>query len=187
MTRSNDQISEQELLQRYRKDGNKEWLGKILSRYIVVLTGVCLKYVPYQDEAQDIVQQVFIKALKTLEIQDIDNLGGWLYKVAKNECLDSLRKNYRQIHIEIQDQKLKFEATDPDEQLEQEQTLTLLSAAINQLKEEQRVCINLFYLQNKSYQEISDCTKFDIKQVKSNIQNGKRNLKIILEQSKLEK
>jgi RNA polymerase sigma-70 factor (ECF subfamily) len=71
--------------------------------------------------------------------------------------------------------------TDKQDLLQNEHTYDLLEEAIQELSEEQKLCVNLFYLQKKSYQQITDRTGFTLMQVKSYIQNGKRNLKIILE------
>ena len=174
--------TDQELQLRYAKDKNKTWLGIALDRYTIVLLGVCMKYVKDEEEAKDIVQQVFIKALAILETQTIENLGGWLYRVAKNECLDILRKRATTHHSEDGLQHLADDELDIEAHIEQEKNIKKLLEAITSLKEEQKICIELFYLEQKSYHEIVALTNFDLKQVKSNIQNGKRNLKLKLEQ-----
>lgn len=180
-------LSEKELLRLYATDRNPEWLGIALERYTILLVGICMKYLKEQEEARDIVQQVFIKALHTLEKQQIDNLGGWLYRVAKNECLDYLRKLTYNRNIEEEQHYLQAEDTDLSAYLERDITIEALHKAIGELKQDQKICIELFYLQQKSYQEIAEITKFEIRQVKSNIQNGKRNLKIKLEEQQLGK
>ena len=65
----------------------------------------------------------------------------------------------------------------PDKEI----TLTLIEASLNELGEEQKVCVTLFYLEQQSYQQVSGVTGFSMLQVKSFIQNGKRNLKLIVE------
>lgn len=69
----------------------------------------------------------------------------------------------------------------PDDAADKETTYKNLEEAIKKLKDEQRICIELFYLQEKSYKEVADQTGLSMLNVKSHIQNGKRNLKIILE------
>ena len=181
MNTAHQHMTDAELLSRYSTDHNKDWLGILLSRYTTLLLGVCLKYVKDEDIAKDIVQQVFIKALNEINKQKIDNFGGWLYRVAKNECLNEFRKKN---HLTSDDELNYLEADNTftiQEHLNNEQRIVALQQAITELKEEQRICIELFYLQEKSYQEIVELTTFDMKQVKSNIQNGKRNLKLKLE------
>lgn len=175
------QTPEQELLCAFEQSGNKELLGIVLERYTLILMGVCMKYLKDSNSAQDILQQVFIKAILTIEKQRIDNLGGWLYRVAKNECLDYLRKYKNHTDVDDLAYRLEQEELNLEDHLKKESDVQALKKAMESLKEEQRVCIELFYLKQKSYQEIVEMTKFDIKQVKSNIQNGKRNLKIKLE------
>ena len=102
--------------------------------------------------------------------------------VAKNHCLMKLR-NKNNIPVEINDRVLS--APDDSESnrnlLQKETTLTKMEQALQQLNAEQQQCVILFYLEKKSYQEITEQTGYSLLQVKSHIQNGKRNLKIMLE------
>ena len=66
---------------------------------------------------------------------------------------------------------------------EKEAQYTSLETAIEELYEDQRKCIELFYLKEKSYNDIVDITGYTMNEVKSFIQNGKRNLKIKLEKN----
>jgi RNA polymerase sigma-70 factor (ECF subfamily) len=68
-----------------------------------------------------------------------------------------------------------------------EEEFALLEKALADLDEEQRICVELFYLKNKSYAQISEITNYDLNKVKSYIQNGKRNLKMRLEQNNVGK
>jgi RNA polymerase sigma-70 factor (ECF subfamily) len=174
-------IDEATLMARFRADGNIEWLGIILERFTLVLFGVCMKYLKDEEQAKDAVQQVFLKALAEIPKYEIDNIGGWLYQVARNYCLSQLRarKDF------AGDEPLKY-IPQPEEVpvsllLEKEQNIDRMKAALKEIKEEQRICVASFYLEKKSYAQIAQETGWDIKQVKSNIQNGKRNLRMKLE------
>jgi RNA polymerase sigma factor (sigma-70 family) len=174
-------ISDEELLSRFRNDGNNDWLGVVLERYTMLLFGVCMKYLKHEEQAKDAVQQVFLKALSEVPKYKIDNIGGWLYQVARNLCLSNLRskKEYSD------DEHLQYIAQ-PEEVplsllIEKEKDIDRLKKELQTLKEEQKVCIAAFYLEKKSYNQISELTGFSVKQVKSHIQNGKRNLKLKLE------
>jgi RNA polymerase sigma factor (sigma-70 family) len=174
-------IPDEELVARFRADGNNDWLGIVLERYTVLLFGVCMKYLKHEEQARDAVQQVFLKALSEVPKYQIDNMGGWLYQVARNLCLSILRskKNY------ADEEQLQYIAQ-PEEVplsllIEKEKDIDRLKEALNELKEEQRICVASFYLEKKSYGQIADATGFSVKQVKSHIQNGKRNLKLKLE------
>jgi RNA polymerase sigma-70 factor (ECF subfamily) len=177
-------IEDTELLQRFYADQDNEWLGILLQRYTMLLLGVCMKYLKNEEEAKDSVQQVFLKAIGELHKYRVDYFKSWIYMVAKNHCLMKLRDKGKYISgINEQLMATPDEITDKNNYIEKDRALTNMAAALTQLNKEQQVCVTLFYLEKKSYQEIADQTGFSLLQVKSHIQNGKRNLKLLMEKS----
>jgi RNA polymerase sigma-70 factor (ECF subfamily) len=187
-SRQQDHIRDAELLELYHKDGNGEWLGILLQRYTLLLLGICMKYLKNEEEAKDCVQQIFLKVLSEAGKYKIDYFKSWLYMVAKNHCLMQLRnKQGKSIKELADDDYPSIKEEDKNDLLADEETYTLLEEAIKELNEEQRQCVTLFYLQKNSYQQIVDKTDYSLLQVKSYIQNGKRNLKLLLEKKMKEK
>lgn len=176
-----DHITDAELLELYYADHNQEWIGILLERYTLLLLGVCMKYLKDETEAKDCVQQIFLKVLTEVGKYRIEYFKSWLYMVAKNHCLMRLREKGNKAAKELKDQHAVTPETDQQELITSEQTYDLLEEALNELGKEQRECIILFYLKKNSYQQISEKTGFSLMQVKSYIQNGKRNLKILLD------
>jgi RNA polymerase sigma-70 factor (ECF subfamily) len=176
-------ISDQELLDRFYKDHNNEWLGILLQRYTLLLLGVCMKYLKNEDEAKDSVQQIFLKVIQELHKYKVEYFKSWLYMVAKNFCLMKLRDRQGRYPAELNDRFLATPSEETDRELlhENEHTLELMEGALKELNSEQQQCVILFYLEKKSYQDISEQTGFTMMQVKSHIQNGKRNLRILIE------
>lgn len=174
-------ISEQELLDRYYSDGSKEWLGILLQRYTLLLLGVCMKYLKQEDAARDAVQQVFLKAITELEKYKVDYFKSWLYMIAKNYCLMQLRDKGKR-PVEWSDGlAATIEANDELQAIkDKDQLLDWMHEGLQELNSDQQQCVILFYLEKKSYQQISEQTGFNLLQVKSHIQNGKRNLKLML-------
>ena len=175
-------IDDNELLQRFNVDHDNEWLGILLQRYTMLLLGVCMKYLKNEEEAKDAVQQVFLKAINELHKYKVDYFKSWIYMVAKNHCLMKLRDKGKYT-TEINDQLMATpdETTDKNNYIEKDKALTNMAEALLQLNKEQQLCVTLFYLEKKSYQEITAQTDFSLLQVKSHIQNGKRNLKLLME------
>jgi RNA polymerase sigma factor (sigma-70 family) len=175
-------IDDNQLLQNFYADRDNQWLGILLQRYTLLLLGVCMKYLKNEEEAKDGVQQVFLKAITELHKYKVDYFKSWLYMVAKNHCLMKLRHKNR-FSVEINEQLLATpeETENKQQHLQKERTLTDMEWAMQQLNKEQQQCLTLFYLQKKSYQDITAETGYSLLQVKSYIQNGKRNLKIMLE------
>jgi RNA polymerase sigma-70 factor (ECF subfamily) len=176
-------ISDQELLEKFQHSRESEWLGILLQRYTLLLLGVCMKYLKNEEEAKDGVQQVFLKAITELHKYKVDYFKSWIYMVAKNHCLMKIRERQGKQATELkehlvvvsEDETLKAEILEKDKQLD------LMTQCLKELNPEQQQCVTLFYFEKKSYQEIVAITGYSMLQVKSYIQNGKRNLKISLE------
>ena len=185
-----DSNSDSELLQKYLETGNLEILGELYNQYIHLVYGVCLKYLNDREESKDAVNKIFENLIVEIPKFEIQNFRSWLYVVTKNYCLMQLRKDKTEKkRFEKYSADIFMESTEvshpideaPDSSLEKS-----LKRCLEKLKKEQQECIQLFYYENKCYQEISDLLKLEQKKVKSYIQNGKRNLKICLEQHKEE-
>ncbi len=177
-------ISDDELLQRFLKNKENEWLGILLQRYTFLLLGVCMKYLKNEEEARDTVQQIFLKVLQDVQKYKIENFKPWLYMVARNACLTILRDKKKLYYEEISDKNNFYNDFTIDHEFINAQNdipMEFLEEALKELNTEQKQCITLFYLQKNSYQEISDISGYSLLQVKSFIQNGKRNLKISIE------
>jgi RNA polymerase sigma-70 factor (ECF subfamily) len=175
-------ITDQELLEEYYASRNNELLGILLQRYTLLLLGVCMKYLKNEDEAKDSVQQVFLKAITELQKYKVEYFKSWIYMVAKNHCLMILRDRHGKMPAELNDRMaVQAEEADKAAFVRQDITMELMSDSLSELNKEQQQCVTLFYLQKKSYQEIAEQTGFSMMQVKSYIQNGKRNLKILIE------
>jgi RNA polymerase sigma factor (sigma-70 family) len=181
-------ISDQELLANFYSDHNNEWLGLLLQRYTLLLLGVCMKYLKNEEDAKDSVQQVFLKAIQELHKYKVEYFKSWLYMVAKNHCLMKLRDRQGKIPAELNEKVMAAPGDELDRSahLQSDQTLDLMESALRELNDEQRQCVSLFYLQKKSYQQVSEETGYTLMQVKSHIQNGKRNLRIAIEKKQKE-
>ena len=103
--------------------------------------------------------------------------------VAKNHCLMKLRDRPGRISTDVKEQMAVTHAEDESLKLhiEKDRQLELMNECLQELNNEQKQCVTLFYLEKRSYQEIADQTGYSMMQVKSYIQNGKRNLKNLLE------
>jgi RNA polymerase sigma-70 factor (ECF subfamily) len=172
-------LTDQEILKHFYADRNNEWLGPLLERYTVLLYGVSMKYLKNPEEARDAVQQIFLKAIMELHKYEVSYFSSWLYMIAKNHCLMLLRNPHRGIPVDqVAEPLTELEEPDP---MKDESLLKELEDALQHLNTEQKTCIRMFYLEKKSYQAIASETGFQLLQVKSYIQNGKRNLRLLLE------
>jgi RNA polymerase sigma-70 factor (ECF subfamily) len=171
-------LSDEALLRSYKEKPSLEIIGEYYQRYGHLVMGTSMKYLKNKFDAEDLVMHLFEKLPSKLHDNSINRFKPWLYMVTKNECLMLLRKKGIKTLELIREPK---QTNELELKIEKETQLLILENALEELKEEQKNCIKLFYIENKSYQEITDLTQLDLKKVKSAIQNGKRNLKINLE------
>jgi len=173
------------LIESYRKSHDPEALGSLYERYMHLVYGVCLKYLKDREESKDAVIMIFEKLVVEINRHQVQNFKSWLYVMTKNFCFRKLQTDGSssrklQKYSEEQIMESTFEMHPIDES-DPEDLDDALKLCIEQLRREQRECIELFYFKEKCYQEISDSLELPLNKVKSYIQNGKRNLKICLE------
>ena len=171
--------TDEELVTLYKLERSSTCIAIIYERYGHLVMGTCMKYLKNEVESQDITMQIFEELHSKLLKHEINYFKSWLYMVTKNECFMFLRKSKSQNTTDFSE-SYDVEQTIEDVQAK-EKSLELLENAIEDLKPEQKRCVKLFYLEEKSYQQISAELNLSLMQVKSAIQNGKRNIKLQLE------
>jgi RNA polymerase sigma-70 factor (ECF subfamily) len=171
-----------ELVSLYQQDQRQEVLAQLYLRYSDLVYGTCVKYLKDQEIAKDAVMNIYQELLVKLKTHPVENFKSWLYVFTKNHCLMQLRKDKKMTIVEFQPEFMQSEEfSHLDVVMEKEQQYDRLGNCMDQLQEEQRVSVRMFYLENKCYNEISDITGYEWNKVRSLIQNGKRNLKICME------
>lgn len=173
--------SDEDLIALYKKEGASQAIGQLYERYGHLVMGTCMKYMKNQMDAEDVVMKIFEELGEKLMRFEIQHFKSWLYQLTRNECLMILRKQKKDLPASLLEQ-LSEDPSELYQATEKELQLALLEETLTELKEEQRRCLELFFLKDRSYSEIAEEIGIDIKQVKSAIQNGKRNFKLKLEE-----
>ncbi len=182
-------LSDEELIQSYRAQGNKEIIGILFKRYSHLVFGVCMYYLKNRDSALDAVMGVFENLFDALLRHEVSNFKSWLYTVSKNHCMMQLRKSASgKILLTNDAEKLtdRIMENETPQHLDSEPDVETerITEFVTLLKPGQQQCIRLFYLESHSYDDVAKLTGFSLKEVKSHIQNGKRNLKLLMEGKK---
>ena len=181
-------LTDEQLVARYARTKDTEYLGQLYERYTHLVFAVCMKYLGNEEEAEDTVMLIFEKLVEELKYERVNIFKNWLYTVAKNQCLMQLRHRktverskvtlLREIETEVMETGNEMHLIHGDNGGD---SGPVLEEAISRLNEAQQRCIRLFYLEELSYREVAETTGYSLNEVKSHLQNGKRNLKIILE------
>jgi RNA polymerase sigma-70 factor (ECF subfamily) len=178
------QLTDKELVEQYRAGGDLGVLGELYQRYMELVYGVCLKYYKDSETARDSVMQIFEELVVKLRKHEVDNFRAWLHQLAKNHCLMQLRTPRNLKTVEFKTELVQSEQdVHLNGALEKEENLRAMEHCLSTLAADQKDAIRLFYLEGKCYNEIVEITGQDWNQVRSNIQNGRRNLKICMEKN----
>jgi RNA polymerase sigma factor (sigma-70 family) len=175
---------EAERLAVYRRYGDVAVLGALYEPYMDMVFGVCFRYLRDEDESKDAVMQLFEKLVTDLRQNEVLNFKSWLHSVARNYCLMKLRTSRITVEYELtedREQEWQIGVADEENPLVLDGRLSALDECLQKLASRQRISIELFYLQNKCYRDIARETGFEMDSVKSYIQNGKRKLRICIE------
>lgn len=177
-------LTDKELVALYKESGDMTVLGELYQRYMELVYGVCLKYYKDPETAKDSVMQIFEELVPKLKKHEVDNFRGWLHQVAKNHCLMQLRtpKNLKTVEFKT-DLVQSEQDVHLNGVLEKEENFKKLEYCLGTLSDEQRDTVKLFYLDGKCYNEIVEMTGLEWNQVRSLIQNGRRNLKNCMEKA----
>lgn len=182
------QLSDEELVSKFSKTKRQTYFEELYRRYIHLAYGVCLKMLKNDNDSRDVVSEVFKILFIKLPTANVKSFKSYLYAVSRNECIARLRQQKSESKKLADWQHTEIPT---DDFVENNELLALIDGepslddevrkAVEQLGDEQQDCIRLFFYEDKSYKEIALQTGYSEKQVKSYLQNGKRNLRIMLE------
>jgi RNA polymerase sigma factor (sigma-70 family) len=172
------------LLGIYRQSGELAVLGGLFERYMPLIYGVCLKYLKDEEAAKDAVMGIFEELIIKVKQHEVKQFRGWVYVLSRNYCLMQLRSGKKVAEVSLEEVMEFTPFLHPEENNNQEEALKALEGCIERLTEGQKQSVSLFYLEEKCYKEVADITGYSMNDVKSYIQNGKRNLKICLEKNR---
>lgn len=177
--RKYQKLSDNELASRFKQGASNDLLTEVYLRFGHLMMGTCLKYLKNKEEAEDTVMEIFEVLSNKLEKHSVEHFKSWLYMTTKNACLMRLRK--KGLHLQEIDERIHSEPLEVDSKVLEEKQYSTLENAVDELKDEQKIAVKLFYFERLSYQDISEKMDLPVKKIKSAIQNGKRNLKLKLE------
>ncbi len=172
------------MLARFREAGKIDYFQQLYERYIPLIYGLCLKYLQSPELSQDAVIDIYENLSQKIQDYEIKVFKNWLYSVVKNHCFHILRESKKEIIVNFDSQLMESDSNfDLFGEENDEEKENALNRCLEKLPEPQRVAIEKFFYEDKSYADIVDETGFHLKSVKSYIQNGKRNLKICIEKN----
>lgn len=171
-------------MSKFKETRKAEYFQQLYERYIPLIYGLCLKYLQNPEQSQDAVIDIYENLSQKIQDYEIKVFKNWLYSVVKNHCFHILKENKKEIIVNFDSQLMESDSSFTlfDESRDEEKE-NALNECLEKLPEPQRIAVEKFFYEDKSYADIVDETGFHLKSVKSYIQNGKRNLKICIEKN----
>ena len=178
--------TDEELLIRFRQTGDLKVLGELFKIHSSMVYYVCYRYLQDTEKSKDAVMQIFEELIKKVGKQEIRQFSSWLYVLSKNHCLMQLRSDKKMLLVPFEEFVEFPMFGHQDDHEDKEKSLTNLERCMEKLPEKQQLSVDLFFMKEKAYKEIVEITGYSLNDVKSYIQNGKRNLKICMETNREE-
>lgn len=185
LLRKYTQLSDEQIVDKYQSGYDVYYAALLFERYNEMTVSLALNYLKNETDAEDAVMESFEIMVADLKKADIKNFGGWYYSVVRNHLLKVKRKREKHSSVDLIEGYHDSAGEDPgfktilnDDRVDGDE---LISETLNELKPMQGKCLQLFYLEGVSYKEIALKLNISEKEVKSHVQNGKRKMKIILE------
>ena len=183
-TSKKSDLEDAELLDAFHKHQDLKHVAILFDRYLEYIYGICLKYCKNEHTARDLTMEFFEKLPVKIHKRPINNFKSWLYVVTKNHCLGHLRQNRKKTTAPLSELIMHSpELMHHEGSFDEVEDYAGLYACVGKLPKPQKQCIELFYFEGNSYQEIAGMLAVEKDKVRSYIQNGRRNLKSCLERN----
>jgi len=174
--------ADEQLIAAYQ-GGDQRAFDVLFKKHLHRILGICANTLDREEDCKDAAMDLYVVLRREIIRHEIHQFEGWLYTLVRNYCRKLIRERKQQQQMETLDgpwADFLQENNNLQQQQQDEELLHNLKKAIQELKPDQKECISLFYLDGHSYKEIANLTGLSLNKVKSNIQNGKRNIRIAL-------
>lgn len=152
-------------------------------QYADAMYNVCVRILQHQTEAEDALQEAFIKIFNNIEqYRNESSIGSWMKQIVTNTCLNALRK--KKVVLNELDENIEISENDDEDESENDFTTEEIKDAIEELPQGYRVIFNLFMFENYAHKQIAEMLEISESTAKSQLFKAKRKLKEILLQKK---
>lgn len=181
-----DKYTEKEIILKLQEpDQQREAFEWIVNTYKEQLYYQIRRMVLSHEDADDLLQNTFIKAWNNLEyFRGEAKLSTWLYRIALNECLNFLNKQRAQKHLSIEESEANLlNQLESDPYFDGDQTQLLFEKAIQTLPEKQRIIFHLKYFHIMKYNEISEIMGTSIGALKASYHHAVKKIEEFFKQN----
>lgn len=165
-------------------NGDLEAFSYFVDTYQHLAFTIAVRIVQNREDAEDIVQEAFIKCFHKLSSFKGDSkFSTWLYRIVYHSALDAVRGQKRSLDTQVMEAQDFYGISDITsvlDQLMEQDSNTIIKAAIQTLSPQQQTIITLYYYENQSLKEIAEIITLSLSAVKVNLFRARKNLYLLL-------
>lgn len=174
--------SDEELVAKYQASGDQDFFAVLWQRHWLRIRKLCLAFTGDPAGAEDLAARAITLAWRRIHSFQDGDFSAWLAVIARNCCIDQARSAWARL-VSLTGEGIAATADQHPEQgcsCSEDRTFTAeLEQLVNQLPDQQRIAVKLFFIDGYSYQQIAGLMQCEVKQVKSYLQNGKKKLQLL--------
>ncbi len=169
------------------KRGDRKVFSEFVDQYQLSLLKLCIGFLHDEEDAKDVVQDIFIDVFQSIgQFRGDSLLSTWLFRIAVNKSLNHIKKNknknlFASIDSILSSKKkvvanITDESGDSDRNIESEERAKVIRKAVDSLPRNQHIAFVLFRYQDLSYKDISEVMNISLSAVEALIHRAKLNL-----------
>jgi RNA polymerase sigma-70 factor (ECF subfamily) len=160
--------------------GQKELFRLLVNRHEKIVYSMGLSFFHNSEDASDFTQEVFLKVFRSLShFEGRSRFSTWLYKIAYNTAVNNVTRQ-KEYHSLAEDDYIQDRDT-PERAMLRSAVQEAVQEAVGDLPERYRICVDLFFFYERSYQEIEAITGYPVNTIKSHVFRAKKLLREKLE------
>lgn len=176
-------LSDEELVQLVRSS-DQELYGEVVRRYQDKLMRYATNLIRDENKAADVIQEAFIKAFINLRgFNTKKKFSSWIYRIVHNEAINYIKKHKKEISLEANEwaEKIIDDKENVERNFDRKEVNKMLFVCLGQLPLRYREPLILYYLEEKTYEEISDVLRIAMGTVGTRINRGKKMMRVIFQ------
>ena len=168
-------------------NGDTQSFGTLVENYQTMVFSLALKMLKHREEAEEVAQDTFIKAYKSLsKFSGKSKFSTWLYRIAYNTCLDRIKGNTK-FNQNVEIDKISSDALSSVESIfegiERQERSEIIQDCMNQLPDDERIILHLFYFEEQSLKEINEVLSISESNIKVKLFRARKKLFTIFKNS----
>lgn len=159
-------------------EGERRLFAVLVGRYQVKLYRLARRMGLDREDSKGVTQAILFQAYRNLDgFQGRSKFGTWIYAIARNRCLNWIRRLSRQRNLVQQSEPFTSSSKSPEDLVIKSEQSGNIHQALDSLPEKYRLPLSMFYIDNLSYDEIAEAMDISVRTVETRLYRGRKQFK----------